>query len=418
MKKMDNFKLLLAAIIIIMSACQSDHQKLPLSFKVTVKNQNDFLIKDGVVELSMKDIKAKFPDFNPEGCLIFDGDKQLPFQANDINGNFVRDELVFLVDLNAGETKEITVRYKEQGMVMTHFKKRTQAELSRKFGGKWEGHKYIGGEFKNVSSLKVPPEATDHSFFIRYEGPGWESEKIAYRFYLDWRNAIDIFSKKTDTIVLQHVGLDGYESYQKPSDWGMDNFKVGNSLGIGSVAMWYNDKVNMVSVTDSVICRIALDGPVESMVKTNYYGWKVGDNKYDLQSQLSIFAGSRMTRHDLVLTGNNALLCTGIVRHDSVEVMTNEGPDAQWVYYATWGKQTLFNDSIGLAVLVNRDNLVKITEDSSSHVLVLKPENGKVRYYFLAAWEKEKNGIKTGKEFLEYLNRIDESLNKPILASF
>ena len=276
MKKMDNFKLLLAAIIIIMSACQSDHQKLPLSFKVTVRNQNDFPVKDGVVELSMKDVKAKFPDFNPEGCLIFDGDKQLPFQANDINGNFVRDELVFLVDLNAGETKEITVRYKEQGMVMTHFKKRTQAELSRKFGGKWEGHKYIGGEFKNVSSLKVPPEATDHSFFIRYEGPGWESDKIGYRFYLDWRNAIDIFSKKTDTIVLQHIGHDGYDSYQEPSDWGMDNFKVGNSLGIGSVAMWYNDKVNMVSVTDSVICRIALDGPVESMVETNYYGWKVG----------------------------------------------------------------------------------------------------------------------------------------------
>ena len=417
MRKLNIFKLLLTSLI-IMSACQSGNQKLPLSFTVTVKNQNDFPVKDGAVELSMKDIKVKYPKFNPEGCLVFDGNIQLPFQANDINGNFMRDELVFLVDLEAGETKDIIIRYKEQGMVMTHFKKRTQAELSRKFGGTWKDHKYIGGEFRNVSSLKVPPEATDHSFFIRYEGPGWESEKIGYRFYLDWRNSIDIFSKKTDTLILQDVGLDGYDSYHEPSDWGMDNFKVGNSFGIGSIAMWYNNKVNMVSVTDSVICRIALDGPVESMVETNYYGWKVGDDKYNLQSRLSIFAGSRMTRHDLQLNGKDALLCTGIIKHDSVDIMTNEGHDSQWIYYATWGKQTLFNDSIGLAVLVNRNDLVKITEDSLSHVLVLKPENSKLRYYFLAAWEKEKNGIRTKNEFLQYLKRVDEKLNKPLLASF
>ena len=70
---------------------------------------------------------------------------------------------------------------------------KTYAEISLKEGGKWEGRKYVGGVFKNVQKLKLAKEHTDHSFDIRYEGPGWESNKIGYRLYLDWRNAIDIF---------------------------------------------------------------------------------------------------------------------------------------------------------------------------------------------------------------------------------
>ncbi|WP_246022105.1 hypothetical protein [Flavobacterium cellulosilyticum] len=43
-------------------------------------------------------------------------------------------------------------------------------EISMKEGDKWDGRKYIGGTFKNVTTLKLAPEHTDHSFDIRYEG--------------------------------------------------------------------------------------------------------------------------------------------------------------------------------------------------------------------------------------------------------
>ena len=99
---------------------------------------------------------------------------------------------------------------------------KTYAELSIKEGGHWEGREYIDGTFKNVTELKVPAEHTDHSWFIRYEGPGWESSKVGYRMYLDWRNAIDIFGKVTDTMVLSKVGLDGFDSYHEKQSWGQD----------------------------------------------------------------------------------------------------------------------------------------------------------------------------------------------------
>ena len=83
----------------------------------------------------------------------------------------------------------------------------------------------LDGTFKNVTELKVPAEHTDHSWYIRYEGPGWESNKVGYRLYLDWRNCIDIFGKVTDSIILPKVGQDGFDSYHEKSRLGTRYFK-------------------------------------------------------------------------------------------------------------------------------------------------------------------------------------------------
>src|SRR5699024_10733179 len=105
---------------------------------------------------------------------------------------FVIDELAANADIT------YTIRFNKEGEQTHNYKKRTQAELSIKKGGKFENREYIGGKFENVDSLRVPDEHTDHSWFIRYEGPGWESDKVGYRFYLDWRNATDVFGKTTE----------------------------------------------------------------------------------------------------------------------------------------------------------------------------------------------------------------------------
>ena len=97
----------------------------------------------------------------------------------------------------------------------TKTKDQTYAELSIKEGGKWVGQKYEGGTFKNVTSLKVPKSHWDHSFFIRYEGPGWESNKIGYRLYLDWRNCIDLFGNSVPIVGVRRrfVGCDGLNEF-------------------------------------------------------------------------------------------------------------------------------------------------------------------------------------------------------------
>jgi hypothetical protein len=290
--------------------------------------------------------------------------------------------------------------------------KRTLAELWYKTGGHFENGKYIGGgSFQKFDSLWVPAGCTDHSFFMKYEGPGWESDKVAYRLYLDWRNAIDVFGKKVDTIVLPNVGQDGYESYHEMSVWGQDVLKVGESLGIGTFAFWDGNHAQRVAKTDSVFCRIAEDGDLQSQIQINYYGWKIDNQSIDLKTSLTINAGSRLTKYVISMDKPLPNVCTGIVKLDETVLLKSKDA-GKWSYLATWGKQSLANDSLGLAVLYKTDPAIKITEDEHSHVIIFSTGRQQLTYYFLAAWEGEKDGIKTKTAFETYLESEVVRLDK------
>ncbi len=135
-----------------------------------------------------------------------------------------------------------------------------------KFNSSYKDKKFTDEPFQNFTKVVVPQIHTDHDALFKYEGPGWESEKVGYRFYLDWRNATDIFGKKTDELVLHKVGINDIvakdDSYHEMQEWGMDIFKVGNTLGIGSIGMMKNDSIDMVSKTDEIICEIKHNGPI------------------------------------------------------------------------------------------------------------------------------------------------------------
>jgi hypothetical protein len=408
-----------ALAVAFIISCKPEKQVYTDSLALSVTNSSISGTDEIPVIISFETIRERKPDFNPKACAVLFRQAEIPFQINDLNGDSLADELVFMAVLGPSETRDYTLAYNPSGTFDKNFPKRTQAELSIKTGGEWKDRKYIGGTFGNVSWLRVPAEQTDHTDYIRYEGPGWESDKIGYRFYLDWRNATDIFGKLTDTMVLQNVGQVGAKSYHELAPWGMDVFKVGETLGIGSVGMWQNNKVSMVSVTDSVTCRIALNGDLQSQVETNYYGWKVGDKKYKLVSDLAIFAGSRLTRHDLMIDDPACNLCTGIILNDSVVVVTNnEDTTSQYVYFGTWGWQSLNKDNLGLGIIVNRNDLQSITTDKMSHVLVFKSGLTSVRYYFLAAWEKEPGGIRSSDDFRDYLDKTAAGLAGPLQITF
>ncbi len=286
-------------------------------------------------------------------------------------------------------------------------KSKTQAYLGLKEGGKWvwvtksngiEQYEYQGGEFKSVPSLTVDEKHTDHSFDIQFEGPGWESDKIGYRLYLDWRNAIDIFGKVTDTLVLHNVGLDGFDSYHEICDWGVDVLKVGSSLGIGSLAYWDGEKAIRVEETDSIYCEVESNGN-NSVAIVDYYGWKIDGITTDVTTSLSIEKGSYLTQYDIELSNELPNLTTGIVKFPGTTVVTFDDLKPGWGCLATFGVQTLQNDNLGMCIFYKTDEVLKMTDDKYSHVVVLKPKNKKLTYYFGAAWEKDTSGVKTIDDF-------------------
>jgi len=330
-----------------------------------------------------------------------------------------RDKGIFLVldSMKANEKRTITIYYNANNpSTETEPRKRTQAELSHRFGGAWKEREYIGGEFRNIDHLRVPPEHKDHSWFLRYEGPGWESEKVGYRFYLDQRNAIDVFGKKTSDMVLMGVGHDGFDSYHNMQSWGMDIMKVGKSLGLGSLGVWADTTAMRVEKTDSVTCDIN-DGTLYSSITTKYSGWKTPRDTVDVTSLLSIHAGTRWTHHEIDVTNDLAGICTGIVKDKEGRLFKSTGGESSWGYMATFGKQSLNNDKLGLALIFNPASFVAFREDGYSDVVELKTTGNKLDYYLGAAWELEPHGITTEADFIKWVERSARELANPVIVN-
>ncbi|MCC9168501.1 DUF4861 domain-containing protein [Pontibacter harenae] len=395
---------------------QNLKKEFPKSFTVTVSNLVDQQRTDVMVLLHENDLEKLAPAFNPKAFVVLNGKQEVASQYN-LKDTEQAGLVVLLDEIGAKASKKLTIRYNESGENKRNYTKRTQAELSHKVGGSFEGKKYTGGTFQNVDSLRIPDQVTDHSFYVRYEGPGWESDKVGYRFYLDWRNGTDVFGKRTSDMVLQNVGQDGYDSYHNLQPWGMDVLKVGKSLGVGTLAMFHEGAANRVAETDSMISVIAENGPVYSSIRTNYYGWKVAGLEMDVHSLISIHAGSRLTHHQVEVTGDSPQnLSTGLIKDKKAKLFTSKGGSGQWGYIATYGKQSLNGDgdNLGIAVLFRPSDLMEITADANSHVVQLKPNANKVEYYYLAAWELEPEGIRTEEEFIKYLNKTAVELANPV----
>ncbi|MFM1877276.1 MAG: hypothetical protein RLZZ241_142 [Bacteroidota bacterium] len=295
---------------------------------------------------------------------------------------------------------------KQEGDNVTN---KTLAEISVAQDGRWidgpRGHKeYTDARgFKNVDQLVVPKEHTDHSWFVRYEGPGWENAQVGYRIYLDWRNAIDIFGKKVDTMVLPYVGQDGFDSYHEASDWGQDILKAGKSMGIGGYGRLESDKVIHFQHVGGTVAKVQND-VTESVVHIDYQNWQAGSEILDLTAKLSIGPEDRDTKVVLIPSREVTGICTGIVKHN-VPFFKREGKN--WGYIATYGKQTLTTpvDNLGMALFYRLDEVSEQKEGTDDHLVVFKPTTKSITYYFLGAWEQELHGIKSEEAFLSDVDR-------------
>jgi len=415
MKKVFAITLFLVFLLATIKAQENAVTKLYGEFKIEVKNSTDISRIDELVAIDLSEIKVVRHKFNEDAFIVYQNEKEISSQVfKDGSKTFI----LFVTDFKANEAKVFSVKYFDDGILKKEYIPRTYAELAMKLDAVYKDKKFIADQFQNFSKVTVPKVHTDHDAMFKYEGPGWESEKVGYRFYLDWRNTNDIFGKKVNDLVLHKVGVKDVvaqnDSYHEMQNWGMDVFKVGSSLGIGSIGMMSDKKIEKISKADQVICEIPSNGPLVSEVKTTYNGWEVAGDEFDLISRLSISAGSRLTHVKLDISDNASNITTGLAKHEGVELIKSDKKEG-WQYIAMYGKQSLAEDNLGIVLFYNKDVLIKQGEDELNYFVSLKPVNGNVKYYFAAAWEQELNGVKNRSEFVKYIDDEIIKLNNPIL---
>lgn len=381
------------------------------SQNIIVENQSSKEITSILVEIPTDELELSLANYEVVG----EGGEILPLEiTEDIHGV---QKAIFPIDkITANSSKSFTVR---KGNA-EKYPKRTYAELAHKIGGAFNGNKYEGGfSWVKPNYMTVDGDFRDHAYYIKYEGPGWESDMTAFRFYLDQRNGIDVYGKKTPGISLPAVGVDGYDNYHNMADWGMDILKVGKALGLGSIAVWDGEKAVRVEKRDSATCYIPADGKIRSQVRTIFYGWEANGEKFTLESLITIDAGNRASHMALQAHKPINNLTTGIIKDKNAKLILHENQDksAKWSYIATFGKQSLNSDMMGLVIFYRNDQLKEITEDNLNHIVILRPENGFAEYYFMPTWELDWKPVKTEADFMECINEMLNKLNHPIAVN-
>ena len=119
------------------------------------------------------------------------------------------------------------------------------------------------------------------------------------------------------------------------------------------------------------------------------------------------------------ISPNPSNLCTGLAKHENTTLIESSGrPSEGWQYFGLFGKQSRAGDDMGIAVFYKGSEKIERRADDVSQLVILRPHEGTLKYYFAAAWQQERNGITTLEEFRAYLESVTEKLDHPIQVTF
>jgi len=350
--------------------------------KLSITNPTDEMRAHENIVVSVADLKRIAPDFKAGDAIVTTSDattleedartlqtNELPSQADDLDGDNKYDELVFQIELKPKQTRIVTIAY---------------------------------GDTATMQRLRSDyPRRTAARFTMKFDGLAWESEASAWRIYFDKRNAIDMFGKRRPGLYLEMFGAPEYV-YHWESPLGRDIYRIGDAIGIGSVAALVDGKVVKVSDVAERKWRIISTGPVRVIVELTYKGWKVGGREVNLTSRMTQWAGKHGFEHRIWAEGADGLtLATGVVRHPGLQEKTF-APTATEPAFARawWGPQVeeegppataihnLRDQNLGLAIIAPGEGN-RLPDDPLNLLVVPQVVKGSASWYVLGVWDQE-----------------------------
>lgn len=265
----------------------------------------------------------------------------------------------------------------------------------------------------------VPERTDDYS---------WENNKVAFRTYGPvaqkmtednikggtLTSGIDAWLKRVEYPIINkwyEKYTNGTGTYHKDTGEGLDNFHVGDSRGIGGIAVKV-DSVYYVS-KNFVSWKTITTGPIRTSFILTYADWDAAGNKITEVKYISLDYGNFLSKFEISISGTKSI-SAGITLHDNngkTEVNLKSG----WIDY--W--QPLDDSEVGTGIVfaknigINFENYLNPKKDLCNLFVNLKVKKDKVVYYAGFGWKKQ--GEFTTKESWEkYLGQFATKINQPL----
>lgn len=346
---------------------------------IPVSNLQSFLNKNKESDLRIKD----------------NGNKYLPIQWIDNDGDGKSDELLFQANIDAKKTNSYTIVADPKTPVP---------------------------ESKLTTYSRLVPERVDDY--------AWENDKIAFRVYgpkgqkealagvngSTLSSGVDIWLKRTDQPII-NKWYKGYMTdpmyYHKDTRGeGYDPYHVGNSRGTGGTGIWKNDSLQVSQ--NFVTSKTIATGPLRTVFELTYNPW----SEYGVKEtkRISLDLGSNFSKFESTFEAEKQVpnYTIGVTLHK------NEGEAKQndkSGYYLHWEK--IDDAFVGEGIVVDPKIVEKSiaftskTPDQSNLLVVTKPQR-KLVYYAGFAWQKS-GQVQTQKDWEALLQKQSKIIANPLL---
>ena len=355
---------------------------------ITVKNPNNYEVKDAIVVLSVNDVRYK-------SASVKAGRTVIPSQFDILDEGATR-ELAFVLDLAAGEVCELEINFSEN-MQASFYPVRTHGQMFLKENGEILLKDFIAAPEDNMYNN------------LHHHGPAIESELTAYRIYFDKKQTVDLYGKVVKGIELPTTMW--YPTDQQLIDkYGDDVLYVGGSVGLGALKGWDGQKSIHLDPMTGREARILATGPVRAIMEMTTYGWQYKGQIIDMSSRYTIYAGHRDVCVQNRISGLNVQaleFSTGITKLRRGDVMETDREGM----IANWGRDFPVTDTVkypmqtvGLGISIPERYVVKPATDNVNYLYVVKPDaKGEINYRITFVAEKEEFGYKTPEAFFQYI---------------
>jgi len=362
---------------------------------ITIKNKLNVERSFETVVLTKEFLKIN--DLSSLGIQDKESGELLITQTVDIDGDGIMDELLFQPKIAAKTTKEFAI------IPVSEIKK-PKSEV-------------------NCYSRFVPERTDDYA---------WENNKVAFRTYGPiaqkmvednikggtLTSGIDAWLKRVEYPIINkwyEKTSTGKGSYHKDTGEGLDNFHVGNSRGIGGIAV----KIDSIYYTSKnfISWKTITTGPIRTSFELTYADWDAKGNKITETKNISLDYGSNLSRFDIAISGTKTV-SVGLTLHDK-KGKTGSNLKEGWFDY--W--ESLDDSEIGTGIVAPKNTLIRIDNyitskpDLSNLYGNFKVIDNKVVYYAGFGWKKG-SPFQTQKDWEAYLSLFSQKINNPLIVTF
>ena len=348
-------------------------------------------------------------------ALVQTNGTEIACQLDDLNQDDTYDELCFLADLKAKETKTYEVTLSMDGEPRT-YPARVYAEMLLRNDKVKQKNKHDN----YIESITARGDCANSYNIQHHHGVDFESELNGIRIYFDKRQTLDLYGKFHKRLELKETQF-YTQPDQKAEGYGDDVLWVGNTFGLGALRGWDGKEPTMIDPVKNRTQRIISYGPLRTIVEVEDRGWvlPVSKKKVNMTLRYIQYAGHRDTDVDVFFNMPMAgeKLSTGIINvKDSKEFSDQQGLRGCWgTDYPSTDTINWKRETVGLGILIPRQHLVSEEKaNKDNYAFVVGTKTKQLSYKIAYCSDNEDFGLHSADEWFNWLKNWRKEIEKPV----